>query len=184
MQWTSNSDPGSTPAVAPAAAPRPDPNSPWRSPWVMAWLGLIVVVLAVNGTMVYLAIATSPGLVTPEYYGRGQAYEQTVTSRMARAPDWMMRAGLADPLLDRPGPAWLVLVDRAGQPVDVDDVTLYAYRPADAAQDFSVPMAREAKGRYQTQVAFPRLGVWDLLFAVRSGEDEYTISERIYVEHP
>jgi nitrogen fixation protein FixH len=156
-----------------------------RSPWVLAWIGLIVTVLAVNLTFVFLAIRTNPGLVNANYYERGQDYERTMVSRLARDPGWLMRADIPRPLTAGVEESIrLVLVDQAGQPVDVDDATLYAYRPSDVSRDFSLPMIREAKGRYLVETSFPLIGVWDILFAVKTGEDEFSIGERVNVARP
>ncbi len=74
------------------AQPTSRSNSPWRSPWVLGWIGLIVVVLAVNLTMVFLAFSTNPGLVIDDYYDRGQHYEKTLVSHLAKDPGWTLRA--------------------------------------------------------------------------------------------
>ncbi|TCT23820.1 FixH family protein [Thiobaca trueperi] len=154
-----------------------------RNPWVIGWIGLVVAVLTVNLIMVYLAISTSPGLVNADYYERGQDYEQTLLSRQARSPHWTMRADIPQPLrVGEPQSVRIVLVDRAGQPVEADAVTFFAYRPADAGRDFSLPMIREDKGRYVVKAAFPLIGVWDTLIAVQSGADEYSVSERVNVD--
>ncbi|NEX22068.1 FixH family protein [Thiorhodococcus mannitoliphagus] len=157
-------------------------NSAFRSPWVLGWIGLVVTVLGVNITMVYLAFTTSPGLVNVDYYERGQHYEQTLLSRKARAPQWIIEADIPAALMvDKPEWIRVFLVDQAGQPVDPDAVTLYAYRPSDAGRDFSVAMTREDRGRYVAKASFPLVGVWDTLIAVNSGEDEYSIGERVSV---
>ena len=158
------------------------PTPALRNPWVIGWLGLVVAVLTVNLIMVYFAISTNPGLVNTDYYERGQDYEQTLMSRQARNPDWTMRADIPQPLrVGEPQSIRIVLVDRAGLPVDPDAVTFFAYRPSDAGRDFSLPMIREDKGRYVVKAAFPLIGVWDTLIAVKSGADEYSVSERVAV---
>lgn len=157
-------------------------TSAFRSPWVLGWIGLLVTVLAINGIMVYLAFATNPGLVNADYYERGHDYERTLMSRRAREPDWTVESDIPSPLqVDRPERIRVFLVDKAGQPVDPDGVTFYAYRPSDASRDFSVPMTREDKGRYVAETRFPLLGVWDTLIAVKSGEDEYNVGKRVNV---
>jgi len=160
-------------------------NSPWRNPWVLGWIGLIVVVLGVNVTMVYLAVSTNPGLVSEDFYNRGQHYEQTLVSRLAKDPGWTMRTDIPDDL--RPGESAtirVVLVDKVGQPVTPDQVTFFAYRPSDKSRDFSVPMTAEGPGRYAAQVVFPLFGAWDGLVAVRQGEDEFTTGDAIIVTRP
>lgn len=161
------------------------PLPAWRSPWVIAWIGLVLTVLAVNGTMVYFAVTTSPGLVVDNYYDRGQDYERTLLTKLARDPGWEMRADIPAEL--RAGQATMIrffLVDRAGQPVTPDSVELFAYRPSDKERDFSLPMVAEGKGRYMADVSFPLIGVWDTLVAVRAGGEEYTLGQRINVQRP
>jgi nitrogen fixation protein FixH len=161
------------------------PTSALRSPWVLAWLGLLVTVLAVNLVFIYFAITTNPGLVNANYYERGQEYEKTMISRLARDPGWLMRADIPQPLTAGVEESIrLVLVDRAGQPVDVDEATFFAYRPSDVSRDFSIPMIREGEGRYLVRTSFPLIGVWDTLIAVKTGEDEYSVGERVNVARP
>jgi nitrogen fixation protein FixH len=161
------------------------PTPALRSPWVLAWLGLLVTVLAVNLIFIYFAVKTNPGLVNANYYERGQEHERTMISRLARDPGWLMRADIPQPLTAGVEESIrLVLVDRAGQPVDVDEATFFAYRPSDVSRDFSIPMIREGKGRYLVRTSFPLIGVWDTLIAVKTGEDEYSVGERVNVARP
>jgi nitrogen fixation protein FixH len=172
-------------SMQPSAQPVNHSNSPWRSPWVLSWIGLILVVLAVNLAFVYLAISSNPGLVSDDFYDRGQHYEQSLASRLARDPGWTLRTDIPDDL--KPGEAAtirVVLVNKAGQPVTPDAVTFFAYRPSDKNRDFSAPMVEEGKGRYAARVTFPLFGAWDGLVAVRQGADEFTSGERIVVLRP
>ena len=49
-----------------------NPNA-WRNPWVLGWLALVAVVLVVNAVMITIAFVTNPGLVTEDYYEKGQS---------------------------------------------------------------------------------------------------------------
>jgi nitrogen fixation protein FixH len=157
----------------------------WKSPWVIAWVALVVAVLGVNILMVYLAVATNPGLVVQDYYERGQHYERTILSNKARDPGWMLRADIPKDIgVGESTPVRVILVDKAGRPVTPDSVELYLYRPADAGRDFSVDMTEEGPGRYQAEVSFPLVGVWDTLVAARDGDDEYHVGQRIRIGRP
>lgn len=160
-------------------------NSAWRSPWVIGWLLLLLTVLAVNGVMITLAFVTSPGLLFSDAYERGQALERTITSRVQQVPDWTIRTD-TPPDLAVGVPAWVrfFIVDRTGQPVTAEQVTYQAFRPSDAALDFSLPMVEEAPGRYAAQVTFTAPGVWDTLITARAGEQEAAVEERIGVLRP
>ena len=162
-----------------AAAQR---RSGWRNPWLLAWVGLVVIVLAVNATMIFLAFATNPGLVVDDYYERGRAMERSFATRRAEAPGWTMSLDTPEDLAA--GEATMVrffVVDRAGQPVRPESVTYYAYRPSDAAEDFSLPMTEEAPGRYVVEVSFPLSGIWDTLVAAEADGREVMFDRRIGV---
>ena len=161
------------------------PISAWRSPWVIGWVGLVVVVLGVNLTMVFLAVTTNPGLVNEDYYARGQDYEKTMMARRARDPGWTLTADFPpDIRLREPTMLRVFLVDKAGQPVSPGTLTFHAYRPSDKSLDFSLPMVEEAKGRFAVKVSFPVFGVWDTLVAVEQGGEEYTTGARLHVARP
>jgi nitrogen fixation protein FixH len=161
------------------------PRSAWRNPWVIAWLALVAIVLAVNATMIVLAFATNPGLVVDDYYERGRRVERTLATRRAEAPGWTMSVDTPGDLAEgRPTTVRFFVVDAAGQPVRPDAVTYYAYRPSDAAADFSQPMIEEAPGRYAVEVSFPIAGVWDTLVAAESGDQEVVFDQRISVGAP
>jgi len=161
------------------------PLPAWKSPWVIAWIALVVAVLGVNGVMVYLAVATNPGLVVEDFYERGRNYERTMLSKDARSPGWTLRADIPQEIVAGvPSPIRFFLVDKAGQPVTPESVELFVYRPSDAARDFSIVMAQEGPGRYVAEVSFPLIGAWDTLVAARHGEDEYHVGRRVDVRRP
>jgi nitrogen fixation protein FixH len=168
-----------------SASQEAKPTPAWKSPWVIGWIALVVAVLGVNLTMVFLAVATNPGLVTEDFYERGQDYENTMASKLAADPGWNLHADVpADLTVGRAAFIRFFITDKAGQPVSPDGVRFFAYRPSDAAQDFDLPMTEEGPGRYRVEVAFPLLGVWDTLVSVQSGEDEYNLGKRINVKRP
>ena len=139
---------------------RPQKQSAWRSPWVIAWFGLLFVFVIANGIMIYLAAEKSPGLVVKDFYERGQDYEQNMLKRLARDPGWNMKI-LAPAYIDVGIPVLFrfSVTDKTGDPITPDAVTLHAYRPSDADEDFSLPMKRVAPGKYQVEASFPLLGV-------------------------
>ena len=162
-------------------------QSAFRSPWVIAWVSIVSVVLVVNIFMIYLAITGHSGLVVEDYYERGQDYEKNRMKRLAMQPKWdtgiefeNSRPGinLIVPL-DEPVNVNFSVTDKAGEAAIPDSVTFYAYRPSDAKQDFSVPMVREAPGRYSAEVQFPLLGYWDIIVSATRGDVEHNTALRI-----
>jgi nitrogen fixation protein FixH len=155
-------------------------QSPWRNPWIIGWLSILGLFLVVSGIRIYLAVTTSPGLVVDNYYERGQDYEQNMLKRQARDPRWQMEIK-APEFVDVAKPAYFEfdIKDRHGQAITPDSVTFYAYRPADAAADFAVPMEQLTLGRYQAEITFPLLGVWDILVSAKRDGGEYSASYRL-----
>jgi len=157
-----------------------DKQSPWRNPWVQGWIGLLVVFIAANIVMIYLAFSHRPGLVVDDYYERGQDFEQNMLKRQAKNPGWQMKV-IAPERVDVATPAryGVRIVGKDGYPVSPDSVTFYAYRPANAKLDFSVPMEATDSGIYEADISFPSLGVWDILVSAKHGDDEYNLSHRV-----
>ncbi len=166
-----------------APAPPRQPDSPWRNPWVLGWIGLVVVVLVVNLTMVLLAVATNPGLVVEDYYERGRTYAETrAAQRLARPETWEVRLEIPQPVrLGVPVGVRVSAQDERGLPVHADRARFFAYRPSDAKADFEVPLATEAPGRVGAEVTFPLPGIWDLIVQVESGDRVYDMARRIAV---
>ncbi len=166
-------------------SPSLKPVPAWKSPWIIGWVSLVVVVLIVNIIFVTLGFSTNPGLVVDNFYDRGQDYEKTWASRQERDPGWVMQADVPqDLVVGEPSVLRFFLVDKAGQPADIDNAHFYAYRPSDAKRDFDLPMIEEGPGRYRVDVNFPLMGIWDTLVAVRQGEEEFNLGRRISVPAP
>lgn len=157
-------------------------NSPWRNPWVIGWFAILATVLSANAVMIWLAVATNPGLVNQDYYERGRAYERTIHQRRARSAGWELSVNApARTVAGRAATYRFVGVDKAGLPLATDAVTLHAYRPADAGADFTLAMEREAAGVYRADVVFPLKGVWDVLVSFRQEGEEHNVARRVNV---
>ncbi len=160
-------------------------SSPLRSPIIQLWCGLLLLFFIANGIFIYLALTHNPGLVVDNYYERGQDYEKTMLSRRAQNPGWEMQVELVDtPVLQQLGNIRFHLSDPNRALLRPDSVTLYAYRPSSASGDFSAPMIELQSGTYQSRVAFPLPGVWDLLVVVVNDGAEFSEALRINVAKP
>ena len=158
-------------------------QSAWRSPWVIGLSVMGVIFVVANFYLIYLAGDRAPSMVAENYYERGQDYEKNMLKRLAKDPGWNMT--LTPPVkinLKKPAEFLFNLLDKEGKVVTPDSVTLFAYRPSDAKADFSAEMNRLAPGNYQVTTQFPLKGYWDLLASVKSGEEEFNVSLRIFVE--
>jgi len=122
--------------------------------WIPALLVLgFVLVIAVNGGMVWLAVATNPGLVT----------DGAARAAAARA------AGAASIRFDgeamRDEPVFVRLADGRGRPLAAHAATLRAERPSRYAQALRVPLEPRADGWAGT-IRLPIGGAW--VFTVRA----------------
>ena len=155
-----------------------------RNPWVLGWIGFVMIVLAVNVRFILLALSSNPGLVDKNYYDKGRDFERNVRKQISARESLGWEARLETPehiVMAQPASLRFVVVDNRGLPLSDADITITAYRPADAAADFLVPMRPVASGRYQADIIFPLKGTWDLIVKVKRGEDSYDLTRRISV---
>jgi nitrogen fixation protein FixH len=157
----------------------------FRNPWVLGLIAGILLVLLVNAGFIVTAVVTNPGLVDKNYYERGRDLEQDIASRRAirNRLGWQMTlAASAKPVVGKPARYTLNVVDKVGNPVDVDTVTLHAYRPSDAHADFSGAMHKVATGVYSVEIRFPLKGIWDLTTTLSQGDNHLDFTRRVSVQ--
>lgn len=156
-----------------------------RNPWVLAGLIFIITVLTVNITMITLAVTTSPGLVSKDYYERGRYNEQHYMQRVSerKALGWTARLEVPEEIRIGTEQVYRVAIaDRVGEPLRGAEVILNAFRPADAKADFSLPLVEVGAGIYQVPVGFGLKGTWDLLIDIKQNEKSLEIPRRISVQ--
>lgn len=158
-------------------------NSALRSPWVYTWIALVIVVLAVNITMIMFSKDKNPGLVVDDFYERGQDYEENMAEKLKKNLQWKSEYQITEPLvLNKPSTIGFKLENTEVKDVKVDKVTLYVYRPADAKLDFNVNMTQGDDKTSTAQVTFPAKGLWDLLVSVTVGEEEFNFGKRVFIK--
>ncbi len=153
-----------------------------KNSWVLGMISLIGVVLIVNLGMIYLAVVTSPGLVTTDYYEQGKHYFENSTSRrqMRQQLNWQVTL-LQPETKNQQAQFHLQVIDQENNPVHADKVELLFYRPSNAKSDFSQNMKSIQPGQYQADVQFSLKGVWDLIAIIHQGEKQYDIARRILI---
>ena len=161
----------------------PEQNSALKSPWVIGWMGMIVIVLAANITMITIAFKTRPSLVIDDYYERGKNYDKAL-ERQAQELALGWQGEIITPEkseVNKAAEYRFTLKDADGMPLNVNSVEFFAYRPSDANKDFSLLMAHEGDGIYKVNASFPLPGVWDLIISVEDGEKTYELPKRIFI---
>lgn len=140
--------------------------------------GFFGVIIAVNVSMAIVAMTSWTGLVVENSYVASQEFE---TKRLAH--EQQMAAGWEATLTYLPGGvAKLVVVDAAGKPVDLGDVTLQLNRPVGGHDDQLVSLGRLAAGGYAATVKLGA-GMWEaLVTAANTPLGPFELQSRFKVE--
>lgn len=160
------------------------PHDPQRSAWVpWAFVAFFVIVLGVNGAMVYAAFSSWTGLTdeSGSTYRQGLEYNQRLAEvAEQRALGWTVDSGFerGD---RRTGELWITLRDAYGNSLPRAAVTAALVRPTTTGYDFQVPLEDVGDGRYAATVAFPLAGQWEVDFTAQHPQGSYRLTERISV---
>lgn len=156
-----------------------------RNPWVLGLIAMIVIVLGVNIAFITTAFVTNPGLVNENYYEQGRSYEQELQRKLAARSElgWQLNFEVPEnPRLGQPSSYRVVVADKLGRPLQGAQVTLNAFRPSNAKDDFGAEFREITAGVYETQLNFPLKGLWDLIVTVRQANGQYDLAQRINVQ--
>ncbi|MCW5734124.1 MAG: FixH family protein [Enhydrobacter sp.] len=145
-------------------------------PWLfVAGFALIV---AVNGTMMWLAIASFSGLYSGHARERGIHYNEVVARQRSRdALGWMVQTGWQSDS-DRLD---LVLTDGSGHPLEGAVVTVELIRPAEKRPPVEVVMSALGRGKFSGSVVLPARGNWDADIVVQAGGQHFALTKRLFL---
>ena len=121
-------------------------------PWVFA--GMMLIVVAVNGVLIYSAVHSFTGTTTGKAYDRGRAYNHVLEEAERQAAlGWVPHVGLAG------GRLQVSVLDREGGPVP-GRLQGLLHRPLDGR---AVPLAFSAvaAGIWSAEAATPAAGQWE-----------------------
>ncbi|WP_222184822.1 FixH family protein [Geminicoccus harenae] len=170
-------------AVRQASASPVDPRREARSRRIVlgSLAAFALVVLAMNGFLITMAVKTWRGLAVDSPYERGLSYNQTLEQvRAQTALGWQVEVAFRASAPSE-GKLDVTLRDKAGQPISGAELEVVLVRPTQAGSDFRAYLNGVGSGVYQAELAFPAAGVWDAYLAARAGEDSYQRRERLLV---
>lgn len=152
-----------------------------------ALLAFFAVVIAVNGVMVVLAIATMPGLDTERPYQTGIAYNAEIAAARAQAGrHWAVASRVVRDLVgDPPGHAAVTVTvhDATGTPVSGLDVAVRLLRPTDQRGDHAVTLHEGEPGTYRGDATSVAAGAWEVeTRAGRGSEPLFRSHNRIILD--
>lgn len=142
---------------------RARPRGRWI-PWI--FVAGFLVTIAVNATLVWLAVGTFSGLETEHPYERGLDYNRTLAAaREQQARGWRVSlevvpsAGASEA---RRVSVVASFLDRDGRAIDGLAAAAAFLRPVRAADDVEVGLVGEGGGRYEAELDLPLGGFWDV----------------------
>lgn len=170
-------------SVAPQNRPGTGPVPARRSLWIPGLFVLgFLVVIAVNGVLIYTAVSSFSGLETESAYDKGIHYNQALAAAAAnaetgwRAEPRIVAGENGNRRLD------VAITDRTGAPVTELKVEAYLVRPTNAGMDETVAMTDIGGGRYRADIAPKALGNWELRLQASRGDVTWQQVQRIFVQ--
>ncbi|MDD5384608.1 MAG: FixH family protein [Gallionella sp.] len=149
-----------------------------HNPWFLGMMGLIVVVLGVNGTFIWLAMQNRPALVDREYSTKDRKSDTAALSDLQAHRILAWKTTIKQPkviVMNSPTAYEIGVADRAGMPVS-GTMEVLAYRASDAGKDFTTAFKETSPGNYQGYINFPLKGYWELRIRSKRGEEIFEVN--------
>ena len=152
------------------------PRSARLIPWL--FVGGMLIVIAVNGALVYFAATTWSGIAVDRSYERGLAYNQALAAQAREeALGWTVDARLQP---DGPAAELVVkAVDRDGRPLTDLQVETVLERPLGAPDARRLSLAPTSRGTYATELSALESGQWDAHIRLARGNERLHVSRRL-----
>ncbi|MDK9721390.1 MAG: FixH family protein [Rhodospirillales bacterium] len=157
----------------------------WWYPYI--FVAAFMVVVAVNGILIYTATTTFSGLETKNPYEKGLAYNKNLElAKRQEELGWQVEAKVLPVGPANTGLQRQVLIEASfktkdGKPIDGLIVRVLLIRPVQDGHDVSVPMSAKGQGSYATEAQLDFHGVWDLRVVAIGGKDSYQLAQRIQI---
>lgn len=155
------------------------PPGPASRLWPVAIIGVLAVTVVAN--LAILRVASGPGAsaLEPDAYARAVAWDSTAAVRAASATlGWTASATIS--AAARGGArVRVVLVDRAGRPIDGAIVRVEAIHNREMRRvRGTLPAAASAEGAYEEALPLVRRGMWELRLDASRGNERFVASLR------
>jgi nitrogen fixation protein FixH len=147
---------------------------------IVPWLFVagFAIVIAVNGTMTWLAIDSFSGLYSNKPRDRGLRYNQVVAEQRERdALGWKVETSWQ--AQDRT--FGLTVADRDGALPGGASVTVELVRPAEKRTPLRIAMSDLGGGRFAGTVDLPARGSWDADIVIVSGGRRFAVTRRLFL---
>jgi nitrogen fixation protein FixH len=145
-------------------------------PWL--FVAGFTLVVAVNATMIWLAVGSFSGLYTAKPRDRGLHYNTVVEAQKSRdALGWRIDAQW------RPDSNRLEVAafHAAGQPLAGARILVELMRPVEKLRPLAVAMGDIDGGRFAGLVELPARGNWDVDIVVEHHGERYALTRRMFL---
>jgi nitrogen fixation protein FixH len=137
-------------------------------------VGAFVVVMAVNGLLVWYALTSWTGLVSDSAYQEGLGFDRILAESKAEAAlGW--KAAIA---YDGSGRLTVRMVDSQARPLAGLRLAAQFLRPTSEGHDRDLPLTEVSPGSYAAVLRLPLPGQWDVRVTVSDGQKPRFHAER------
>lgn len=146
-----------------------------RNPWFLGMVGLIMVVLGVNGLFIWHAMHSRSSLVDRDYSTKNRKSDAAALNDLQAHKALAWKTTIKQPktiVMNAPTAYEISVVDRDGVPVS-GTMEVVAYRASDASKDFTTAFREISPGNYQGYISFPLKGYWELRIRSVRGTDVF-----------
>lgn len=152
----------------------------WWYPWL--FVGGFAIVIAVNGTMAFLAVDTWTGLETEQPFQRGQAYNQELAQKAAQDKlGWTVTLDAGSLSRGEGGELRLSFQDAQNQGVGNLTIEAQAFRPTQDGFDQPLTFIEQGGGVYAAPARLPLPGQWELRITASRADEVFKMRQRIQV---
>lgn len=157
----------------------------WWYPWI--FVAGFLVVLVVNGIMLFAATSTFSGLSVEKSFEKGNAYNAEIAAANAQvATGWQGAVRIVDIRAigdeNRKVRVAFDIRDREGQPLRGLTVRATVERPTVRGYDQDVTLVADETHGYLAEIALPMKGQWEIrLRADRRGDPTFRLRERLQI---
>ncbi len=145
-------------------------------PWL--FVAGFALVVAVNATMIWLAVGSFSGLYTPKPRERGLHYNDIVAEQRTRdALGWRVETQWQSEG-DR---LEIAVFDATGKPLAGTRVFASLVRPVEKRPPLTVAVHAVDVGRYAGSVDLPARGNWDIDVVVERDDERYALTRRMFL---
>jgi nitrogen fixation protein FixH len=148
----------------------------------MLFVAGFLLVIAVNGALIFFAEDTFSGLETDNAYERGLDYNRALAGEAAQERlGWHAQAAISEGT-DAHRTLLVLLADRDGRPLQGLTLEAYLVRPSSAGMDLRLTPGPTGDGAYAAEFTLPAPGQWDLRLVAWRGDVAWQQTERLFVK--